>query len=448
MGNLIQNCIRRYSIIILSIVTTLLIIGVISAWDKKNNDFDERGARVKINEIISQIEADNSDISTITFDLPFCLINGQGEIVAGNMDRFSIGDCVDVHTLGGSRQYIVPVRSHTSGYDLLLVDCTDYSNSKSNRQFVMITVTSSLLWALIVLMIIHINKVLRKDVFGPVKDINKSTRDILIGNLKTPVKYDYDGEIGSLCHDFENMRDELSDSFDRELQLKERIHVMYASISHDLKTPLATITGYVEGILYDVVQSPEEIKLYAERMLNKSQVLNKLIDDILESSKAELNQLSIKTQEVYSRQYFGEVLENYLRDSIQNNYSFSYTLPEDFIIELDPARIAEVFQNLIGNAIKYGKKSVHIDVSFEQYKEKSTMLLVKIKDNGPGIDAAELPFIFDIFYRGNKARTQDIPGSGLGLNISRFIVEKHGGQIECDSIVGVGTTMTFSIPVK
>jgi signal transduction histidine kinase len=244
------------------------------------------------------------------------------------------------------------------------------------------------------------------------------------------------------------MREELEESSSRETQLREKIYVMYASISHDLKTPLATMDGYLEGILYDVVQEPKDIKEYVNRILEKSCVLNKMIDDILEHSKAELNQLSIVKQEVYARDYFEHLLGRYQSEVQQRGLRLSYQLPENVIILLDTNRIAEVFENLIGNSIKYGGESVELEVTFDLQLDTEQILLTYIKDNGPGIDEEDLPFIFDMFYRGNRARTQDIPGSGLGLHISKYIIEQHGGRIECDSIIGIGTTMAFSLPLN
>ena len=116
---------------------------------------------------------------------------------------------------------------------------------------------------------------------------------------------------------------------------------------------------------------------------------------------------------------------------------------------IDPDRIAPAGQNIVSNSVKYGGNHLQIEVEFEileQEKERK-ILIVSIRDNGKGIEATDLPFVFDLFYRGNKARTQNIPGSGMGLNIAKYIVEKHGGNMECDSIVGLGTTVSFSIPI-
>ena len=288
----------------------------------------------------------------------------------------------------------------------------------------------------------------KEDIWTPIHNLHLVTKDMMRGKFDTSVYYDYDGAIGSLCHDFESMRNEILSGYQRENRAKEKEKELYASISHDLKTPIASIRGYLEEILYGVITEPNEVHSAMERMLQKSVILTELIDDILEHSKAELNQLNIVKEEVYAADYFENLLSGYASDAKLHDYEFLYTLPSNVLIALDQRRIAEVMQNLIENAVKYRAGKLRIQVTFEEMKDPEPMLIVNVSDNGSGIDAADQPFIFDLFFRGNKARSQDIPGSGLGLNIVKYIVEQHCGQIQCDSIAGVGTTISFSIPMK
>ena len=114
------------------------------------------------------------------------------------------------------------------------------------------------------------------------------------------------------------------------------------------------------------------------------------------------------------------------------------------LLNISPDSIFKVFQNIIGNSIKYTPSGGFIHISFELHKDA---LAVKITDNGYGIDAFDIPFIFDLFYRGQKAKMQkEIIGSGLGLSSVRKIIERHGQSVECDSILGKGTTIRFMLP--
>ena len=185
----------------------------------------------------------------------------------------------------------------------------------------------------------------------------------------------------------------------------------------------------------------------AEHALTKVKVLNKLTEDILEHSKAQMNQLQMQKREFYADAFFKELLEEYRQEALSQEYQLTYELPPKVLILIDPDRIAQVVQNIVSNAVKYRKDRCEIQVSFEIMEQEKRILVISISDNGTGIEAADIPFVFDLFYRGNKARTQNVPGSGIGLNISKYIVEQHGGTMECDSVVGVGTTISFSIPI-
>ncbi len=117
----------------------------------------------------------------------------------------------------------------------------------------------------------------------------------------------------------------------------------------------------------------------------------------------------------------------------------------DVLLDIAPDRIFQVFQNIIGNSIKYTPKGGFIHIKFEQCRDA---LAVEITDNGQGIAATDIPFVFDRFYRGEKARTQkEIGGSGLGLSIVRSIIERYGGRVECDSVLGQGTSIRFLLPL-
>ena len=161
-----------------------------------------------------------------------------------------------------------------------------------------------------------------------------------------------------------------------------------------------------------------------------------------------MNQLQIQRRETYADAFFEELFREYQQEAQALRYQFSYELPPKVLILMDADRIAQVVQNIVGNAVKYGKENdCKIRVAFEILEQENRILIVSISDNGKGIAAVDLPFIFDLFYRGDKARTQNIPGAGMGLNISKYIVEQHGGTIECDSVVGIGTTISFSLPI-
>ena len=273
--------------------------------------------------------------------------------------------------------------------------------------------------------------------------MHKSAREILKGNYLEYVNYDYHGEIGEFSHDFEAMRDSLVVAREKEENIKRAEKELLACISHDLKTPIANISGYCEGIIDGVVKEEKDIKRYIGIILKKSRVLNKLLDDILELSKAEINQMTINKKEVYSKEFFEELLEEVSMDVAASGKQFILkTEIPNIIINLDQEKITQVINNIISNAVKYTNDDGIIAMSFKKLNDG---LEIICEDNGIGIGQEELKLVFNKFYRSDKHRNQNIPGSGLGLSIAKYIVEMHNGNIELFSEKTIGTTVIIKI---
>lgn len=453
MGDVIRKKIFCYEMV--SILLTLLLCSFLlfAVYYHSNYQGDERDIRVRMNQLLAFWQQEEYETMEIPADkrqadLPYCIFDQKGSVVISTMKKYLVGEKYDLNIIGTNQYYMVPIVREEKMEGLLLVDPADERQAVLEGVMRIEIGISLLLFGGICLTRYSIHRIMKKDIWHPIEEIHKSTRSILNGNYGENILYDYRGEIGMLCHDFEKMRDEIYAGAVREQQSREKERVLYASISHDLKTPLAIIIGYMEQILYGVVSSKEQIMETTKHTLVKARVINKLIEDILEHSKAQMNQLQIQKREIYADTYFEELLGEYRQEAKCLNYQFSYELPPKVLILIDTDRIAQVVQNVVGNAVKYGKeKDCKIQVSFEIMEQENRIFVVNISDNGKGIDAADLPFVFDLFYRGNKARTQNVPGSGMGLHISKYIVEQHGGTMECDSVMGMGTTVSFSLPI-
>lgn len=452
MGDVIKKKLTFYisscvgCMLLLAIYSTFLIL----QW-QNSNGLDERRIRIDFNSLIYDVEAatysKQNDLASVS-KTPFTLVGLDGVIIYTQGMKYTAGQKLDLHTLStvnsSNYEYKIPVMHNGKQFGTLLIHLNSKVYSKPMIYSIILFFPILLGVAVMIISICLLVKVLKQDMFYPIRELHEKTKNIMDGNLNSPLMYDYDGEIGTLCHDFELMRSELQDSSLREQEFKKKETLLLASISHDLKTPLASITGYVEGILYDVVEEKEDIKNYAMIILNKATSLNRLVDDILEHSKAHLNQFSIQKEDVYSKVFFDNLLLELAQDTLQKGIEFTYDNAPNVLLSLDQSRITQVMRNIVDNSIKYGKACEKIHTSFCIH---GTMLIVSIEDNGIGISAADLPFIFDKFYRGDKARSQGASGSGLGLNISKYIIEKHGGKIECDSILGSRTTVSFSLPI-
>lgn len=289
---------------------------------------------------------------------------------------------------------------------------------------------------------------LLRDVHAPLEKLHWEITQILHGNIDSPLLYDYDDEVGRLCHDVELLRSELQFSKQQNQKMKESEKNLLACISHDMKTPLFAISSHAEAIKDGIVETKEEIEEYTEVIIRRARVMETLVNDILEHSETELQELSIVRTPCYAAEYFGQVFAEVAKDFfVYGNRVTVSEIPECSIM-IDKFRIQQVIFNITSNALKYSDYQTDLDVQISLCNiDKKEGILVKISDNGKGISAADLPFVFERFFRGEKARSSDIPGSGLGLNTSKYIIEKHGGKIECDSIVSKGTTVTFFLPL-
>lgn len=454
----------------LLIVSLLLsLTGIILVLLMKKRSFDYRAARLDVNQFVMTMEEtlNSGSAAGITEhnldglkDYPFhaILIDLKGKVLWTKGDtEYKVGDKYPLRTLSGINmevmekgiyQYIAPILIEDTQSYTVIVSIPSEEYIKHEYLHYPLLFFIIVLFLVSVYMVCKFTGILKHSIFKPIKALHEVTGNILIGNLETPLTYDYDDEVGTLCHDFEMMRTELLNGSNRAKQLKDNEKLLLACISHDLKTPLSSISAYVEGIREGIVTDEDGIKRYTSIILNKVKILTKLIDDILEHSKTELNELSIQREEVYSKQYFTKIFEELSLDIVQAGIEFTISEIPDYLLNIDVKRIRQVIYNIISNSIKYTPEGGKIQISFfTNNRASKEELVISIKDTGEGISASDLPFIFDKFYRGEKARTLNIAGSGLGLNIAKYIVTKHGGYIECDSILDVGTTIMFSLPL-
>jgi len=242
---------------------------------------------------------------------------------------------------------------------------------------------------------------------------------------------------------------EWSDNFEQEIsQLKqqETFRKEYiGNISHELKTPLFTLLGYIstliDGGIYD-----EEINMkYLEKSEKNINRLINIVNELDIISQLESGQLKLNIQSFNIVALFDEVIESLELKAQKKGIEIYYVTPYDHPIYTmgDIEQIQHLIENLMNNAIKYGHtKNGKIKISFFEVEKH---ILVEITDNGPGINKEDLPRIFERFYRTDKARSRDQGGTGLGLAIAKHIVEAHQQSINVRSSLGIGTTFGFTL---
>ena len=281
--------------------------------------------------------------------------------------------------------------------------------------------------------------------FSPISDLNVAMNNIRDGNLEYHLHTSEQGEIGELYRNYEEMRLRLKESADEKLEQEKRNRELISNISHDLKTPITSIKGYVEGLMDGVANTPEKQEKYIRTIYNKANDMATLINELTLYSRIDNDRIPYNFHRINVAEYFGDCVEEIGMDmearGIELNYS-NLVSPDTRIIA-DPEQMKRVINNIVGNSVKYmDREDGRID--FRVLDEQDS-IRVEIEDNGKGISGRDLPNIFERFYRTDASRNSAQGGSGIGLSIVKKIIEDHGGYIWATSREGEGTCMHFVI---
>ena len=282
-----------------------------------------------------------------------------------------------------------------------------------------------------------------RSILWPIGRLQEATKQIRDGNLDFTLDVEDDDEIGQLCQDFEEMRIRLKESTEEKIQYDKESKELISNISHDLKTPITAIKGYVEGIMDGVASSPEKLDKYIRTIYNKANDMDRLIDELTFYSKIDTNKIPYTFSKINVSNYFRDCIDEVGLELEARGVELGYFnfVDEDVMVIADAEQLKRVINNIIGNSLKYmDKKHGIINI---RLLDVGDFVQIEIEDNGKGIGQKELPYIFDRFYRTDSSRTSSKGGSGIGLSIVKKIVEDHGGRIWATSKEGVGTEIHF-----
>ncbi len=282
-----------------------------------------------------------------------------------------------------------------------------------------------------------------KGIVTPLHKLKEATKRIKEGDLDFTLEYESGDEIGELFSDFEDMRARLKASTTEKLESDKENKELISNISHDLKTPITAVKGYVEGIMDGVADTPEKMDKYIRTIYNKANEMDALINELTLYCKIDTNRIPYTFKKINVKEYFGDCAEELSLDLESRNIDLTYEnhVSSEVMIIADSEQLSRVIHNIIGNSIKYiDKPKGHIDI---RIKDVGDFIQVEIEDNGKGIAKKDIPYIFDRFYRTDASRNSSQGGSGIGLSIVKKIVEDHGGKIWASSEEYKGTVMYF-----
>lgn len=282
-----------------------------------------------------------------------------------------------------------------------------------------------------------------RSIATPLVKLKKATQNIKDGNLDFVLDVQGNDEFSELCQDFEEMRRRLKESTEEKSLIEKENKELISNISHDLKTPITAVKGYVEGIMDGVADTPEKMDRYVRTIYNKTNEMDHLINELTFYSKIDTNRIPYTFSKLNVEAYFADCAEEVGLEMETRGIELVYAnyVESDVLVIADGEQIRRVIHNIISNAIKYMDKPRGIIQI--RIKDVGDFIQVEIEDNGKGIGPKDLPYIFDRFYRTDVSRNSSKGGSGIGLSIVKKILEDHGGKVWATSREGIGTIMYF-----
>ena len=277
----------------------------------------------------------------------------------------------------------------------------------------------------------------------PLVKLKKATKNIKEGNLDFVLEVEGNDEFSQLCQDFEEMRKRLKESTEEKILMDKENKELISNISHDLKTPITAVKGYVEGIMDGVADTPEKMDRYVRTIYNKTNEMDHLINELTFYSKIDTNRIPYTFSKLNVEDYFSDCAEELGLEMETRGIELVYAnyVEKGVQVIADGEQIRRVIHNIVSNAIKYMEKPRGIIQL--RVKDVGDFIQEEIEDNGKGIAAKDLPYIFDRFYRTDVSRNSSKGGSGIGLSIVKKIMEDHGGKVWATSRLGIGTIMYF-----
>jgi two-component system, OmpR family, phosphate regulon sensor histidine kinase PhoR len=254
--------------------------------------------------------------------------------------------------------------------------------------------------------------------------------------------------IGNTLEDVENEVESWANDKNKEIaslkELEEYRRNYLGNVSHELKTPIFNIQGFLHTLIDGGVNDPSVNLAYLQKAARNVERLNSIVDDLETISQLEEGKLALDIQAFDIQQLTNEVVEDMdLRAKEKNiKITFKEGANHGFRVKADRETIRQVLTNFIGNSVKYGKVNGQTKISLY---DMDRIILIEISDNGIGIARHHLKHLFDRFYRVDKSRSRNVGGTGLGLSIVKHIVEAHNQSVHVRSTEGVGSTFGFTL---
>ena len=277
------------------------------------------------------------------------------------------------------------------------------------------------------------------------KELRRAADDLREGDLDHEILSCRERELDELAQSLEGVRQRLKAASLAEAAAQEERGLLMANLSHDLRTPITAIKGYVEGIRDGVANTPEKRDHYLEVVYAKTLVLEGLVGNMTDFSEYELGRMQYHFERVELSAFLADLIPEYQADVRGREMAFvAKPLASPATVTADRGKLKRVLDNLVSNAVKYGRPGGTVVLAAEGYRQG---VILSVSDNGRGIPEEALAHVFDSFFRADAARSSSVPGSGLGLAICKSIAESHHGKLWLTSREGEGTHTYLYLPL-
>ena len=277
------------------------------------------------------------------------------------------------------------------------------------------------------------------------KELRRAADDLREGDLDHEILSCRERELDELAQSLEGVRQRLKAASLAEAAAQEERGLLMANLSHDLRTPVTAIKGYVEGIRDGVASTPEKRDHYLEVVYAKTLVLEGLVGNMTDFSEYELGRMQYHFERVELSAFLADLIPEYQADVRGREMAFvAKPLASPATVTADRGKLKRVLDNLVSNAVKYGRPGGTVVLAAEGYRQG---VILSGSDDGRGIPEEALAHVFDSFFRADAARSSSVPGSGLGLAICKSIAESHHGKLWLTSREGEGTHAYLYLPL-
>lgn len=358
-------------------------------------------------------------------------------------------DTTMINTLGGE-EYSISYKIIEEDNKLVLFGMPYSSIYKYNRfdwktqgknQIAIVIIIDILI--LMILVYIFAKQTAKKFI-KPIEILKAGMNDITNGNYGNQLELKRDNEFKELADGFNLMSKTIKEEKEENERLQQERNKLILYISHDLKNPLAAVLGYSEILSQNEKLNDKEKLEYLNIITKNSKRANKIITDLFDLSLLESSDYKLKTKEIDINEALREIVADYIPELENKEFKYDFHISEEkYLVQLDEAKFTRAISNLIDNSIKYNEKNIILTI---ESKNVNDYIEIVISDNGKGISNEARGNIFDAFIRDDKARNSATGGTGIGLSITKAIIEKHGGTIELiDSNAGVSFRITIKI---